>query len=114
MWKRKISQGHGDVTHLKDGIRNNPWPRSRRSSIRCRNAAIGGHGMKDYHINIFHSDADGGYIVDIPDLEGCSALGATPGGGASGAWRRQGRVAGGGPCRGQAHPQTAVPAAIYQ
>jgi len=24
--------------------------------------------MKDYHINIFYSDDDGGYIADIPDL----------------------------------------------
>lgn len=34
--------------------------------------------MKDYHINIFHSEADGGYIADIPDLEACSAFGETP------------------------------------
>nr|MBI3614406.1 type II toxin-antitoxin system HicB family antitoxin [Nitrospirota bacterium] len=34
--------------------------------------------MKDYHINIFHSDRDGGYIVDIPDLDACSAFGKTP------------------------------------
>ena len=34
--------------------------------------------MKDYHINIFHSEPDGGYVADIPDLEACSALGATP------------------------------------
>ncbi len=34
--------------------------------------------MKDYHINIFYSEADGGYIADIPDLEYCSAFGATP------------------------------------
>ena len=34
--------------------------------------------MKDYHINIFSSKADGGYIADIPDLEACSAYGATP------------------------------------
>jgi len=33
--------------------------------------------MKDYHINIFYSDEDGGYIADIPDLEACSAFGAT-------------------------------------
>lgn len=33
--------------------------------------------MKDYHINIFYSDEDGGYIADIPDLSGCSAFGAT-------------------------------------
>jgi predicted RNase H-like HicB family nuclease len=34
--------------------------------------------MKDYHINIFYSDEDGGYIADIPDLAGCSAFGQTP------------------------------------
>lgn len=33
--------------------------------------------MKDYHINIFYSDEDGGYIADIPDLRGCSAFGVT-------------------------------------
>ena len=33
---------------------------------------------KDYHINIFYSEADGGYIADIPDLEACSAYGKTP------------------------------------
>ena len=34
--------------------------------------------MKDYHINIFYSEEDGGYIADIPDLDSCSAFGATP------------------------------------
>lgn len=34
--------------------------------------------MTDYHINIFYSDEDAGYIADIPDLEACSAFGATP------------------------------------
>lgn len=34
--------------------------------------------MKDYHINIFHSEEDGGYIADIPDLVSCSAFGNTP------------------------------------
>jgi len=33
--------------------------------------------MKDYHINIFFSEEDGGYIADIPDLEACSAFGQT-------------------------------------
>lgn len=33
--------------------------------------------MKDYHINIFFSEADGGYIADIPDLKACSAFGET-------------------------------------
>ena len=34
--------------------------------------------MKDYHINIFYSDDDEGYIADIPDLQNCSAFGTTP------------------------------------
>lgn len=34
--------------------------------------------MKDYHINIFYSEEDEGYIADIPDLPGCSAFGHTP------------------------------------
>jgi predicted RNase H-like HicB family nuclease len=33
--------------------------------------------MKDYRINIFYSDEDGGYIADIPDLRVCSAFGVT-------------------------------------
>ena len=33
--------------------------------------------MGDYHINIFFSAEDGGYIADIPDLEACSAFGET-------------------------------------
>jgi len=34
--------------------------------------------MTDYHINIFFSEEDAGYIADIPDLEACSAFGETP------------------------------------
>lgn len=33
--------------------------------------------MSDYHINIFYSDEDGGYIADVPDLDACSAFGST-------------------------------------
>lgn len=33
---------------------------------------------RDYHINVFYSQDDGGYIADIPDLDACSAFGATP------------------------------------
>ncbi|MBI3091254.1 MAG: type II toxin-antitoxin system HicB family antitoxin [Candidatus Tectomicrobia bacterium] len=33
--------------------------------------------MSDYHINIFYSEEDGGYIADIPDLASCSAFGET-------------------------------------
>jgi len=34
--------------------------------------------MKNYHINIFYSDEDQGYIADVPDLKYCSAFGETP------------------------------------
>ncbi len=34
--------------------------------------------MRDYHINIFYSEDDNGYIADIPDLDACSAFGDTP------------------------------------
>jgi predicted RNase H-like HicB family nuclease len=34
--------------------------------------------MRDYHINLFYSSEDGGYIADIPDLKSCSAFGQTP------------------------------------
>jgi len=34
--------------------------------------------MREYHISIFYSDEDGGYIADIPNLRACSAFGKTP------------------------------------
>jgi predicted RNase H-like HicB family nuclease len=34
--------------------------------------------VNDYHINVFFSEDDGGYIADIPDLHSCSAFGETP------------------------------------
>jgi len=34
--------------------------------------------MRDYHINIFYSEEDGGYIADIPDLPLCTAFGEGP------------------------------------
>ena len=34
--------------------------------------------MIKYHIDIFYSEEDGGYIANIPDLECCSAFGKTP------------------------------------
>jgi predicted RNase H-like HicB family nuclease len=33
--------------------------------------------MTDYHINIFYSEPDEGYIAEIPDLPFCSAFGRT-------------------------------------
>lgn len=34
--------------------------------------------MNTYHINIFYSSEDEGFIADIPDLNNCSAFGDTP------------------------------------
>ena len=34
--------------------------------------------MTEYHINLFYSDEDEGWIADIPDLVACSAFGETP------------------------------------
>jgi len=34
--------------------------------------------VSDYHINVFYSAEDGGYIADVPDLDACSAFGASP------------------------------------
>ena len=34
--------------------------------------------MYKYHINLFYSKDDKGYIADVPDLRGCSAFGETP------------------------------------
>ena len=34
--------------------------------------------MNKYHINVFYSEDDEGFIADIPDLEYCSAFGETP------------------------------------
>jgi predicted RNase H-like HicB family nuclease len=31
-----------------------------------------------YHINIFYSDEDRCFVADVPDLQACSAFGATP------------------------------------
>jgi predicted RNase H-like HicB family nuclease len=56
--------------------------------------------MRDYHINIFYSDEDEGYIADIPDLEACSAFGKTPDAAlaelqvARGAWIRAAKATG--------------------
>ena len=34
--------------------------------------------MFRYHINVFYSQDDEGFIADIPDLKYCSAFGDTP------------------------------------
>ena len=33
--------------------------------------------MNDYHINVIYSEEDGGYGGDLPDLDPCSAFGAS-------------------------------------
>ena len=33
--------------------------------------------MTHYHIHVFYSDEDRAWVADIPDLQYCSALGAT-------------------------------------
>ena len=54
--------------------------RSRRRFCagRALRSGPGERTVSDYHINVFYSDEDGGYIADIPDLEACSAFGASP------------------------------------
>lgn len=70
--------------------------------------------MKDYHINIFYSEEDDGYIADIPDLDSCSAFGATPEEAlkevqiAKGAWIEAARS------EGKAIPSPKYRPAIYQ
>jgi predicted RNase H-like HicB family nuclease len=70
--------------------------------------------MKDYHINIFYSQEDGGYIADIPDLRTCSVFGATPAEAlaeleqARSAWLEAARIA------GKAIPRPRYRPAIYQ
>ena len=34
--------------------------------------------MTKYHIDVFYSEDDEGYIANIPDLQYCSAFGETP------------------------------------
>jgi predicted RNase H-like HicB family nuclease len=70
--------------------------------------------MKDYHINIFYSQEDGGSIADIPDLRTCSAFGTTPAEAlaeleqARAAWLEAARIA------GKAIPRPRYRPAIYQ
>ncbi len=70
--------------------------------------------MSDYHINIFYSEEDGGYIADIPDLQSCSAFGNTEEEAlaevklAKGAWLEAARQT------GKAIPQPRYRPVIYQ
>jgi predicted RNase H-like HicB family nuclease len=70
--------------------------------------------MSDYHINIFASPEDGGYVADVPDLAYCSAFGATPGAAlaevlrAKAAWLEAARA------EGKPIPEPRYRPAIYQ
>jgi len=70
--------------------------------------------VKDYHINVFYSEEDEGYIADIPDLKHCSAFGETPQEAlrevliAKNAWLEAARVA------GKSIPRPRYRPAIYQ
>jgi predicted RNase H-like HicB family nuclease len=48
-----------------------------KAARRAESSANAGQ-KRHYHINIFWSDEDEGYIAEIPDLKGCSAPGPTP------------------------------------
>lgn len=69
--------------------------------------------MNDYHINVFYSEEDGGYVADIPDLKSCSAFGKTPEAAlheallAKAAWLETART------RGKAIPRPRYRPAIY-
>ena len=45
--------------------------------IETYNLRIEGEKMCDYHMNVFYTADDGGYIADIPLLKYCSAFGKT-------------------------------------
>lgn len=70
--------------------------------------------MKEYHINIFYSNQDEGYIADLPDLKYCSAFGETPESAlqelqiAKTAWLEAATTA------GKPIPEPKYPRAIYQ
>src|SRR6266545_4766728 len=57
-----------------EAVPDSPVP----SAGRALRSELGGRAVSDYHINVFYSDEDGGYVADIPDLEACSAFGASP------------------------------------
>jgi predicted RNase H-like HicB family nuclease len=50
---------------------------SSRAPEQSPNLECRGQRVTAYHINVFYSDDDGGYIADIPDLEACSAFAPT-------------------------------------
>jgi predicted RNase H-like HicB family nuclease len=48
------------------------------ASVAALRSEAGGSAVSDYHTNVFYSNEDAAYVADIPDLEACSALGASP------------------------------------
>ena len=84
---QRISGSHHIFWHPRSRVRLNiqpmggdAKPSKSNSSFNSWNAMrYDGKTMtSDYHINIFYSQEDGGYIADLPDFEYCSAFGATP------------------------------------
>ena len=67
-WKTKMSASPVRNRHIRQFLR----------LVERHNLALEEQAMADYHINIFYSEEDAGYIADIPDLESCSAFGRTP------------------------------------
>jgi predicted RNase H-like HicB family nuclease len=70
--------------------------------------------MKDYHMNIFFSEEDGGYIADIPDLSHCSAFGETPEQALAGVLKAKAAWLEAAKAEGKPIPQPAFRPVIYQ
>ena len=70
--------------------------------------------MKDYHINIFYSEEDEGYIADIPDLRHCSAFGTTPEAGAARSRNSEERMASSARANNMSIPEPRYRPIIYQ
>ena len=49
--------------------------RNKRASDEKRRMILRSPMKQNCQINIFYSEADGGYIADFPDLDACSAFG---------------------------------------
>lgn len=86
---RRISGSHHHFVHPAMGkylnLQPNAWAgkdlsgSSVRKARRALRSQVGGLTLSDYHINVFYSDEDECWVADIPDLEMCSAFGATAG-----------------------------------
>ncbi len=84
---RRVSGSHHIFAHAEvdelvnlQQVRGQAKPYGIRQFLRLialRSSHQGGR-MRDYHINVFYSEEDDGYIADVPDLEACSAFGSSP------------------------------------